>query len=417
MCALPRGLWLRPKNPPQDANLIRIDMSKTSINLQPCKQSSELHNKRLKTLDYVRPDLSQKNEWWSAVPSLGELRSEISKIVKAKTGRKMQAKAEPLREGVVVIQDCTTMEQLKELGRRLQERFGVTPVQIAIHRDEGHYDKGTGEWKPNLHAHIVFDWYDHSTGKSIKTTKLDAVEMQTITAETLGMERGVSSDKKHKSARQFKAEAQARELDEKVRETKAELAELSEVKAAKEAAIDAAKEKVQDFFTGKSKAKEKEMKAEIQRLTAELAQKDKEIGRMEENAIAAENRAKNDISVAWKHAREEIGHLKSEKEELKSMATTWQMIALDLWPEMLEAIKAIVERCTTTIRHFTDAGVEAIEKALARFRNREVAGEKLWGFAEKFFPENTYPEWIRDGKEEYDSIVNREQQHSQTIKR
>ena len=50
-------------------------------------------------------------------------------------------------------------------------------------------------WKPNLHAHIVFDWYDHSTGKSIKTTSLDAIEMQTICAEVLGMERGVSSEK------------------------------------------------------------------------------------------------------------------------------------------------------------------------------------------------------------------------------
>ena len=56
-----------------------------------------------------------------------------------KTGRKMQAKAEPLREGVVVIKEDTTMEELQELGKRFQERFGVTPVQIAIHKDEGHW--------------------------------------------------------------------------------------------------------------------------------------------------------------------------------------------------------------------------------------------------------------------------------------
>ena len=135
----------------------------------------------------MRSDLSPLNEWWSAVPSLGERRSQISALVKEKTGRKMQAKAEPLREGVVVIKEDTTMEELQELGKRFQERFGVTPVQIAIHKDEGHWQ---GEvWKPNLHAHIVFDWYDHSTGKSIKTTSLDAIEMQTICAEVLGMER------------------------------------------------------------------------------------------------------------------------------------------------------------------------------------------------------------------------------------
>ena len=141
----------------------------------------------------MRSDLSPLNEWWSAVPSLGERRSQISALVKEKTGRKMQAKAEPLREGVVVIKEDTTMEELQELGKRFQERFGVTPVQIAIHKDEGHWQ---GEvWKPNLHAHIVFDWYDHSTGKSIKTTSLDAIEMQTICAEVLGMERGVSSER------------------------------------------------------------------------------------------------------------------------------------------------------------------------------------------------------------------------------
>lgn len=187
-------------------------MAQTSIHLRPCKQSSEIHNKREKDLDYVRTDLSHNNEWWSAVSSLGELRSEISAMVKEKTGRKMQAKAEPLREGVVVIQEGTTMEQLQELGRRFQERFGVTPVQIAIHRDEGHW-KGE-EWKPNLHAHIVFDWYNHTTGKSIKTSKLDAVEMQTITAEVLGMERGVSSEKKHLESARYKAQARQKEIEQ-----------------------------------------------------------------------------------------------------------------------------------------------------------------------------------------------------------
>lgn len=187
-------------------------MAQTSIHLRPCKQSSEIHNKREKELDYVRKELTHLNEWWSAVASLGERRSQISALVKEKTGRKMQAKAEPLREGVVVIQEGTTMQQLQELGRRFHERFGVIPVQIAIHRDEGHW-KGD-EWKPNLHAHIVFDWYDHSTGKSIKTSKLDAVEMQTITAEVLGMERGVSSEKKHLDSARYKAQARQKEIDD-----------------------------------------------------------------------------------------------------------------------------------------------------------------------------------------------------------
>ncbi|WP_438638957.1 hypothetical protein [Muribaculum intestinale] len=43
--------------------------------------------KRLSTM--CASDLSPLNEWWSAVPSLGERRSQISALVKEKTGRKM----------------------------------------------------------------------------------------------------------------------------------------------------------------------------------------------------------------------------------------------------------------------------------------------------------------------------------------
>ena len=49
--------------------------------------------------------------------------------------------------GVVVIKEDTTMEELQELGKRFQERFGVTPVQIAIHKDEG-IGRGSMETEP-----------------------------------------------------------------------------------------------------------------------------------------------------------------------------------------------------------------------------------------------------------------------------
>ena len=56
----------------------------------------------------------------------------------------------------------------------------------------------------------MFDWYDHSTGKSIKTTSLDAIEIRTICAEVLGMERGVL-EKKHLEASRYKAQARQKE--------------------------------------------------------------------------------------------------------------------------------------------------------------------------------------------------------------
>ena len=103
------------------------------------------------------------------------------------------------------------MEELQELGKRFQERFGVTPVQIAIHKDEGAL---AGEvWKPNLHAHIVFDWYDHSTGKSIKTTSLDAIEMQNDLCRSPRHGAWGVLRKKHLEASRYKAQARQKELE------------------------------------------------------------------------------------------------------------------------------------------------------------------------------------------------------------
>ena len=85
----------------------------------------------------------------------------------------------------------------------------MTPVQIAIHKDEGI----AGEvWKPNLHAHIVFRLVRPFHRKSIKTTSLDATEMQTIGAEVLGMERGGVLRKETSEASRYKAQARQKEL-------------------------------------------------------------------------------------------------------------------------------------------------------------------------------------------------------------
>lgn len=67
------------------------------------------------------------------------------------------------------------------------------------------------EWTPNLHAHLVFDWTDEK-GKTIKLNRADMVAMQTLTAEVLGMDRGVASDKKHLSSLQFKVDAEQKKL-------------------------------------------------------------------------------------------------------------------------------------------------------------------------------------------------------------
>lgn len=75
------------------------------------------------------------------------------------------------------------------------ERFGIEAFQIHIHKDEGYMN--AKQWTPNLHAHVVFDW-TQPNGKSVRLSRDDMAELQTIASETLGMERGVSSDQPYR---------------------------------------------------------------------------------------------------------------------------------------------------------------------------------------------------------------------------
>lgn len=187
-------------------------MSKTSIHIEPCNiGSSEQHNQRLKHLDYVRPDLSPQNESWVGVADLPAHLEQLRILVKEKTGRAMQKKATPIREGVIVIRQDTTIEQLKGLADAIEQRWGIKTLQIYTHKDEGHTDS-EGAWKPNIHAHIVFDWVNHDTGKSIKLSKQDMSEMQTMVADCLEMVRGESSDITHLGAIQYKTQAEEQRL-------------------------------------------------------------------------------------------------------------------------------------------------------------------------------------------------------------
>src|ERR1035437_6861351 len=189
--------------------------SATSVNVQPIKTGSEEHNRREKELDYVRTDLSPLNESWSTESVSAKL-ADIKKRYTATTGQQMQSKATPIREGVIVIQEGTTMEHLKTFTSRCEQDFGIKAFQIHIHRDEGY--SNAKEWTPNLHAHVVFDWTTED-GKSVKLNPIRMMHMQTILAESLNMERGKSSDKLHLTAVQWKIQKEQERLEKLKEET------------------------------------------------------------------------------------------------------------------------------------------------------------------------------------------------------
>ena len=195
--------------------------AKASDHVKPCNiEQSERHNRRdadyIASLNprtlYVRTELSHNNESY-VVPDLKGVTLQqhydaIKAMVKQKTGRAMQEKkvtvigkngkpkerngSSPIRESVVNIKPDTTMSDLQKYTEKVHQRWGVRAIQIHIHRDEGHYTNpdDPSTWQPNLHAHIIWDWMNHETGKSFKLGKKDMEELQDMAAETLDMERG-----------------------------------------------------------------------------------------------------------------------------------------------------------------------------------------------------------------------------------
>ena len=237
---------------------------KSSIHIKPCNtKSSEAHNRR--TAEYMRnigeskiyivSELSADNEQWVnpefGNPNLQTHYDNIKRMVKEKTGRAMQEKererkgkngkiikvagCSPIREGVLLIKPDTTLVDVKKFSEECQRCWGITPLQIFLHKDEGHWLNGqpdaedkesfqVGEkwFKPNYHAHIVFDWMNHDTGKSQKLNDNDMIEMQTLASDILSMQRGQSKSetgKKHLERNDFIIEKQKAEL-QRIDETK-----------------------------------------------------------------------------------------------------------------------------------------------------------------------------------------------------
>ena len=231
--------------------------TKSSIHIKPCKvTSSGPHNWRTpeymrnigESRIYVVSELSSDNEQWInpdfGNPDLQTHYDNIKRMVKEKTGRAMQEKererkgkngkiikvagCSPIREGVLLIRPETTLADVREFGEECQRCWGITPLQIFLHKDEGHWlggkpdaeDKESfqvgGKWfKPNYHAHIVFNWMNHETGKSRKLNDEDMAAMQTLASDILMMERGQSKNvtgKEHLERNDFIIEKQKAEL-------------------------------------------------------------------------------------------------------------------------------------------------------------------------------------------------------------
>ena len=290
---------------------------------------------------YVVSELSANKEQWInpdfGSPELQAHYEDIKRMVKEKTGRAMQEKererkgkngkiikvagCSPIREGVLLIRPDTTLADVHKFGEECQKRWGITPLQIFLHKDEGHWLNGQpapedresfkvgGRWfKPNYHAHIVFDWMNHDTGKSRKLNDEDMIEMQSLASDILLMERGQSkvvTGKEHLERNDFiiekqKAELQRMDAAKRHKEEQINLAEqeLRQVKSEirtdklKSAATDAATVIASGVGSLFGSGKMKKLEQSNEELRQEIAKRDKGI---------------DDLKAQMRHMQEQHG--------------------------------------------------------------------------------------------------------------
>ena len=210
---------------------------KTCVKIKPVVPGTETHNFRLKeNIKDVFKEHSHLNEYLgkeellNCTKSISSVRKEIAKRYFKTVGQKIQRTATPIRDAVVVIEENTTMEQLKEFSARLKSDFGITVLQIAIHKDEGHINRKTGKLEKNLHAHVVCDFTDQVTGKSLKLGKQDMADIQTLASEVLNMERGKHGTKGGLDIFQYKIAKKDEELREMDKEMASKIHILKSVK-------------------------------------------------------------------------------------------------------------------------------------------------------------------------------------------
>ncbi len=352
---------------------------KASVHVKPCNiAQSELHNRRdpeyIKKLDpntlYVRLDLTKHNASYVAPEmqgvSLQQHLESIRAMVKKLTKRAMQEKdvkytdkngkvrtrngASPIRESVVVIEKDTKLKDLLNFTKEVEKKWGIKALQVHIHRDEGHCEVPGDEktWVPNYHAHIIWDWMDHSTGKSIKLNADDMSEMQDMVAEALDMERGQKKSETgldHLEREQFiklKLEKEKKQLEEEKRKAQSEK-DKAEKKAQE------AKEEAKKAVAEKDEAEKKAQKAKTALSSAEskITEKQIEIDRLKQRIDIEQ--------VALEGLQSEVEEKRREKDSINT-SDEWMNPALRAVSGYLFNTDKVIKFAVETIQDYAYSG-------------------------------------------------------------
>lgn len=226
----------------------------SSINFKKSIPINTEHNDRTLAPNYLI-DKEKGAECNRSAEKARELKNQIINEAKEtyqnQVKQKFQAKSFEW-SAVVNIKPGTTMQDLENLAKHFNDKYGFQCYQIAIHRDEGHKDEN-GEKQINQHAHMEFITLDRETGKqNFKMrdfSKQKMREIQTEVAEILQMERG--KDKRLTGAKRIEPRkyAQLKEQEKKVvKEATQDLKKQLEKKEQNLEAVKLSKKEIKEQF-------------------------------------------------------------------------------------------------------------------------------------------------------------------------
>ena len=230
---------------------------KSSFHSQTGTKHSLEHMNRKSKVTYLLVHDSKVNENKS-YENIEQFKEQAEKIYKEKIGQKIQPKAKEnlIKEAVLNTKPNTTIEDIENTFKNLNKRFsGHHILATSIHRDEGvfidtkydlkdleytaynlswkhinldkdvtnevidyapnrniFYNQADKNWyfdkqyenkadisefqqKINYHAHVLYSNFNKDTGKTARLDRNDMRELQTIVADSLGMQRGTEFSK------------------------------------------------------------------------------------------------------------------------------------------------------------------------------------------------------------------------------
>ena len=285
-------------------------MALSSINFQKSSGHSYKHNFR-----YDKPNyLLKENDWlgndyWENGLSAKEIfENELSKA--HRRGGRIPKFENSHWEAVLNLNKEHTLDDVKKVADYLENKLNITCATIAVHRDEGYYDKN-GKACYNFHAHLTFVTYKNNQQNWRQEKVRNKLrEIQTEIAEILKMERGID---KRESKRQRLEHREYKQKERELKAIKQELEAKDNVIQAKNQVIQDKDQELEDEKLSKKRLKEI-LEAERKAMIAENNKKSIYIA--EDYKKLRELKEKQDITIAELNA--EIEQIKQEAQERES---------------------------------------------------------------------------------------------------